>query len=96
MMEPRTGARARVTVAGRVQGVFFRAETRRIALSLKLAGWVRNVEDGTVEADFEGERERIEKAIEWCGHGPGGAVVDAMDVRWEKPSGQEGFTIRYQ
>ena len=96
MMESKTVARARVTVMGRVQGVFFRAETRRIALSLRLTGWVRNVEDGTVEADFEGERERIEKAIEWCGHGPGGSLVAALDVRWEEPVGQEGFTIRYQ
>ncbi len=96
MMTAEAVARARVTVLGRVQGVFFRAETRRIALSLGLSGWVRNVEDGTVEADFEGERERIEKAIEWCGHGPGGALVDALDVRWEEPAGQEGFTIRYR
>ena len=84
-------ARARVTIRGRVQGVFFRAETRDRARSLGLAGWVRNVPDGTVEAVFEGDRERIDWMLAWCRRGPGLAEVDDIEVAWEEPRGEEGF-----
>jgi len=89
-------SRARVKVHGRVQGVFFRAETRQIARSLRLSGWVRNVEDGTVEAAFEGKRPSVESAIEWCRHGPPSANVDSVDVTWEEPSGEIGFQVVYR
>ena len=88
-------SRARVVVGGRVQGVFFRARTRDKAASLSLAGWVRNVPDGTVEAVFEGPRAQVEHAIAWCGHGPPHAAVDSMDVTWEEPAGEPGFSVRY-
>ncbi|MFH1149873.1 MAG: acylphosphatase [Actinomycetota bacterium] len=88
-------ARARVTVTGRVQGVFFRAETRGEARRLDLGGWVRNRPDGTVEAVFEGERFLVEKAVEWARHGPPGASVESVDVRWEEPRGEVGFEVRY-
>ena len=93
----KTGAqsRARVIAAGRVQGVFFRAETRRAASSLGVSGWVRNARDGTVEVVFEGDRERVEEAVEWCRRGPPGAVVESLDVKWEEPAGERGFEIRY-
>ncbi|HEU4942139.1 MAG TPA: acylphosphatase [Gaiellaceae bacterium] len=84
-------ARARVVVSGRVQGVFFRAEARDRARSLGLAGWVRNNPDGTVEAAFEGDRERVESMIEWCRRGPALAVVDDVDVEWEQPRNDRGF-----
>jgi acylphosphatase len=84
-------ARARVTIRGRVQGVFFRAETRDRAHSLGLAGWVRNVPDGSVEAVFEGEREKIESLIAWCRRGPSLAEVDDVQIAWEGPRGEEGF-----
>ena len=87
-------ARARVVIRGRVQGVFFRAETRDRARSLGLAGWVRNVPDGTVEAVFEGDRERIAWMIAWSRRGPDLAEVDDVDVVWEKPRGEEGFGAR--
>lgn len=85
--------RARVRVRGRVQGVFFRAEARERARSLGLAGWVRNCADGTVEAVFEGEPERVESMVGWCRRGPSGAHVDAVDVKWEEPAGERGFTV---
>lgn len=85
--------RARVVVRGSVQGVFFRVETRDRARSLGLAGRVRNVPDGTVEAVFEGEDDRVESMVEWCRHGPPGARVDDVDVEWNEPQGEEGFTI---
>lgn len=84
-------ARARAVIHGRVQGVFFRAETRDRARSLGLSGWVRNVPGGSVEAVFEGERERIESILDWCRRGPGLAEVDDVDVVWEPPRGEEGF-----
>jgi acylphosphatase len=88
-----TPARARVRVRGRVQGVFFRVETRDRARSLGLAGWVRNCPDGTVEAVFEGESERVESMVDWCRRGPSGASVDGVDVKWEEPEGEPAFTV---
>ena len=85
--------RAKVIVQGSVQGVFFRAETRDRARSLGLAGWVRNVPDGTVEAVFEGVDERVESMVDWCRRGPGGARVEEVEVAWTEPEGEEGFSI---
>jgi acylphosphatase len=89
-----TKARARVVVHGRVQGVFFRAETRDRARSFGVAGWVRNAPDGTVEAVFEGDRERVESLVEWCRGGPPLAAVTGVDVDWEEPRGEPGFAVR--
>jgi acylphosphatase len=83
-----------VQVAGRVQGVFFRAETQSRARSLSLAGWVRNAPDGTVEAVFEGPRERVQSMLDWCGRGPRHAEVKDVTVDWEEPRGEDGFLIR--
>jgi acylphosphatase len=87
-------ARARAVVRGRVQGVFFRAETRDRARSLGLSGWVRNAPDGSVEAVFEGDRERIESMLAWCRRGPSLARVDDVQAEWEEPRGEEGFATR--
>jgi acylphosphatase len=88
--------RAHVFVSGRVQGVFFRYETRGLAQRLGVAGWVKNRRDGRVEAVFEGEREDVEKIVEFCRKGPSGARVTDVEVRWEMPTGEfEGFTVRY-
>jgi acylphosphatase len=87
-------ARAHVVARGRVQGVGFRFETEERARSLALAGWVRNNPDGTVEAVFEGPRERVESMVRWCAHGPRGAVVQEVDTRWEQPRGEHAFTVR--
>jgi acylphosphatase len=86
--------RAHVVVRGRVQGVFFRADGRDRARSLGLSGWIRNNPDGTVEAAFEGEDERVDSMVEWCRRGPAGAVVEAADVSWEEPQGESGFLVR--
>ena len=86
--------RARVVVTGVVQGVFFRTETRDRARSLSVAGWIRNVPDGTVEAAFEGDDERVGSMVEWCRRGPSGAGVDDVEVKWVEPEGEAGFSIR--
>jgi acylphosphatase len=89
-------ARAHVFLSGRVQGVFFRSETRRHAERYDVKGWVRNVSDGRVEAVFEGEKEAVEALIEFCKHGPSGARVTNIDAEWEDYTGTfDRFRIRY-
>ena len=88
--------RAHVYISGFVQGVFFRAHTRRKARELGITGWVRNLRDGRVEAVFEGEEEKVSTLIEWCKRGPPGAVVEKVDVTFEPPSGSfKSFEIVY-
>jgi acylphosphatase len=88
--------RCHVLVSGRVQGVFFRQGTSEKAKALGLKGWVRNTEDGRVEAVFEGEREKIEKILEWMKVGPPLARVDGLEIKWEDFKGEfEDFEIRY-
>ena len=87
-------ARARVVIRGRVQGVFFRVETRERARSLGLAGWVRNNSDGTVEAVFEGERDRVDSMIVWCRRGTAAADVEDVEVEWTEPRNEHGFATR--
>ena len=86
--------RAHVAVHGAVQGVFFRVETRDRSRSLGVGGWVRNTPDGSVEAVFEGEDERVKSMVSWCSRGPRGARVDEVDVTWAEPRGEDGFSIR--
>ena len=88
--------RVRVFVSGRVQGVFFRAETHRQALKLGLTGWVKNLEDRRVEAVFEGEKEAVSAMLEWCGKGPSLSRVIGVEVVEETPAGDlERFEIKY-
>ena len=85
--------RVRVTVRGRVQGVFFRADARSRAESLGLSGWIRNAADGSVEAVFEGEPERVDSMVEWCRRGPSGASVDEVEAAEEEPQAARGFRV---
>jgi acylphosphatase len=89
-------AGAHVFVSGRVQGVFFRVETRREAMKRNVVGWVWNTSDGRVEAVFEGEKEDVEKMVDFCRRGPASAHVTDLDVQWRNYSGAfDGFKIRY-
>ncbi len=81
-------------VHGRVQGVFFRDSTRKVAQGLGLAGWVKNRSDGSVEIHAEGDREKLEKLIEWCRHGPDMASVSNLDLNWTGAEGLSSFDIR--
>lgn len=85
--------RRRVVAHGRVQGVFFRDSTRRAAESRGVAGWVRNREDGAVEAVFEGEPDAVESMVRLARDGPGHSSVDRLDVNDEEPEGLTGFRI---
>ena len=84
----------RIVVSGRVQGVFFRDSTRRTADSRGVTGWVRNREDGTVEAHLEGAPEAVDAVIAWARRGPGRAEVTSVDVAEASPEGLGSFEVR--
>jgi len=84
-----------MNITGRVQGVWYRASAEAKAAELGLAGWVRNLPDGSVEAVAEGERASVVAMIAWLHDGPAGARVEAVDLRWEEPAGAStGFRVR--
>jgi acylphosphatase len=85
--------RKRVTVHGRVQGVFFRDTTRRMAESRGVTGWIRNNPDGSVEAAFEGDADAVDQMVRFAHEGPHGAVVERVDVADEEPEGLTGFRV---
>lgn len=85
--------RRRAVVRGRVQGVWFRETTRRMAEARDVSGWVSNNPDGTVEAVFEGEPDAVEEMLGFCRTGPERATVSDVDVREEEPEGLEGFRV---
>jgi acylphosphatase len=83
-------------VHGRVQGVSFRYHTMRTATPLGLQGWVRNLPDGTVEVQAEGERAALEELAKWLEHGPDYARVTDLKLEWVEPEGgHDGFDIRF-
>lgn len=85
-----------IRVTGRVQGVSFRWYTRRLAASLGLVGWVRNLVDGSVELVAEGARPNLERLAEWCRRGPELAKVLDLEVQYAQASGEfEDFSIRH-
>ncbi|BBO73896.1 acylphosphatase [Desulfosarcina widdelii] len=89
-------AKAHLIISGKVQGVYFRAETQRAALRLGVTGWVRNKRDGTVEADVEGAKKNVMALIDWCKSGSPLSRVDRVDVRWENYQGSlDTFEVRF-
>jgi len=80
-------------VAGRVQGVFFRAETRRKAIDLGLQGWVRNLADGRVELLISGSAQALEQMREWLKTGPPLARVDKLHLEAVDMKTGDGFHI---
>ncbi|WP_256390962.1 acylphosphatase [Natronoarchaeum rubrum] len=86
--------RAHVFVSGRVQGVFYRANTRENARERGVDGWVKNLEDGRVEAVFEGPEDAVEEMVEWCHTGSPAADVEDIEVEYGDPQGEDEFSIR--
>jgi acylphosphatase len=86
--------RRRVTVQGRVQGVFFRHSARERANAHDVAGWVRNRSDGAVEAVLEGSAERVQRVVRFFETGPPRARVESVNVQVEQPEGLSGFQVR--
>ena len=88
--------RAHVIISGRVQGVFFRMETKRAADRIGVYGWVRNLRDGTVEAVFEGNQDQVDAILAWCKEGPPNARVSDVKLDWQDYAGEfGGFNISY-
>ncbi|MDP2906975.1 MAG: acylphosphatase [Nanoarchaeota archaeon] len=88
--------RVHVLISGRVQGVFFRANTRRKAMDLNIKGWIKNLSDERVEAVFEGEDEAVKEMVEFCKKGPFGAKITRTEVKEEKYTGEfTSFEIGY-
>jgi len=83
--------RCRAVVRGRVQGVFYRASAAREAHRLGVAGWARNRGDGAVDLVLEGRRAAVDAMLRWAAVGPPQAVVTAIEVADEQPSGLLGF-----
>lgn len=86
--------RRRVEVRGRVQGVFFREGTRRLAVRHGATGWVRNRPDGSVEAAFEGSAEAVAALVAWTRTGPRHAMVESVEVHEEPVEGLARFEVR--
>ncbi len=88
--------RAHIFVLGRVQGVGFREGVRKKAQKLGIFGWAKNLPDGRVEAVIEGEKEGVEKIIEWSKRGPFLAKVNGLEISWEEHKGEfNDFEIKY-
>ena len=88
--------RAHVFIEGKVQGVFFRAETQNTANRYHVKGWVRNLYDGRVEALFEGKEEDVERAVLWCHQGPAYSSVIKVEVKEEPFTAEfDSFLITY-
>ncbi len=85
--------RVRVVVTGRVQGVFFRDSCRERARAERVGGFVRNRADGSVEAEFEGAPDAVDRLVRWCRTGPPRARVDALDVSTVPMLGDQRFRV---
>lgn len=89
--------RRRLLISGRVQGVWFRGSAKEEADRVGgLKGWVRNREDGRVEAAIQGPEELVDEMVNWCHRGPTGARVDRVEIREEAPvSGERAFRVEH-
>lgn len=86
--------RAHVWVSGCVQGVCFRAYAEDEAAFRKVGGWIRNAQDGRVEAVFEGDRPAVVAMIQWCHRGSPASRVTDVELIWEAPQEEQSFRVR--
>ncbi|MFB6181356.1 MAG: acylphosphatase [Candidatus Magasanikbacteria bacterium] len=85
-----------ITVKGKVQGVFYRKNTQKQARNLGLSGYVKNMANGTVKIEAEGEESRLKKLVEWCKDGPKRAKVDEVEVNEKETlKDYDKFRIKY-
>jgi acylphosphatase len=86
--------RIRALIEGKVQGVFYRANAKKEASALGLKGFIRNLNNGSVELEAEGEETKLEDLLRWCKHGPPGAKVTNVLISWISPNhGEKSFEI---
>jgi acylphosphatase len=84
-----------VHVTGRVQGVGFRYHAVEEARRLGVTGWVRNEPDESVAGHAEGDEAAVDAFVSWCRRGPASAVVRHVAVMEARPTGAQGFDVRY-
>jgi acylphosphatase len=88
--------RAHIVVSGKVHGVYYRQNAVEQAQKFGLSGWVKNLNNGKVEAVIEGEKENVEKMVAWARKGPFLARVSGLKVEWQEYKGEfNDFAIRY-
>jgi acylphosphatase len=85
--------RVHVIVRGEVQGVGYRYTMRMVARGAGVTGWVRNLRDGSVEAEFEGTPEQVDEVLAWMAEGPPGSAVASATVQDSSPRGGNGFEV---
>ena len=90
-------SRAHITVKGIVQGIGYRWFVQKAGLSLNLAGWVRNLPDGSVETEAQGTKTAIESFLDTLRTGHSWARVDEINTEWLEPvkKGFSGFEIKF-
>ena len=89
-------SRVHINVTGRVQGVFYRTSTQKVARSYTLKGYVKNNPDRSVEIVAEGKEHMLQKLVEWTYKGSDMCQVDCVDVSWHEPTKQfQSFDIKY-
>jgi acylphosphatase len=87
--------RVRLFISGVVQGVSYRASTQEQARRRGIAGWVRNLDDGRVEAVAQGPKDQVAELVAWCRKGPPAAKVDKVEVSWEEVGDEfRSFEVR--
>lgn len=88
--------RIHIFVTGKVQGVFFRQAMKVMAIKNNVNGWVRNLDDGRVEAILEGDAENVNSLVEWAHGGPANAIVKDVEIKNEQYSGEfSEFNVLY-
>lgn len=83
-----------VQIHGKVQGVFFRKSAKIEADRLGITGWIKNLEDGSVEATVSGTQQKLKEFTVWCKHGPPFAEVEKVEETWsDEEDNWEGFEM---
>ncbi len=88
--------RAHIFIKGKVQGVFFRQSLKTVAKKNNVKGFVKNIDDGSVEAIAEGNNADVLQLIEWCHTGPASSRIDHVEIIYEKHKKQfKTFDVLY-
>jgi acylphosphatase len=96
LAEAGCSVRVRLFISGTVQGVSYRASTQEQARKRDLVGWVKNLEDGRVEALVQGTKDKVEELVAWCRRGPPAAKVEKVVVTFEDVNDEfRSFDARY-
>lgn len=83
----------KLTISGKVQGVFFRANVKRKADELNLKGYAKNLENGNVEITVEGDENKMNEFIDFIKNSPGASKVTNLEVKENKPRNFEEFEV---